>query len=212
MIDFSTLTLLDYGVLLIFFVSCLIAVMRGITREFLGLTGWVISFFIANHASPQIVGQINDTLDLGGLGEALSWGLPFAISVVAWFLIASMIAPGLAQGVLGRFDRWLGILFGLARGTLVVLIIFIIIILPEGEDALPDYIKKSQSTPLMSYTAYHLSGFLPEQLGEKIVDSLSYRPDFGEGPIADKINNSVEDGQKAINNGMKLLKDEKAEY
>ncbi len=210
MIDFSTLTLLDYGVLLILLVSCLIAVIRGMAREFLGLIGWVISFFVANYASPQIVGPLNGTLDLGDLGEALSWGLPFSISVVFWFIVASMIAPGLAQGVLGSFDRWLGILFGFARGALLILIIFIVIILPKGEDGLPDYVKKSQTTPLMSFTAYHLSGFLPDQLSEKIVKSLSYRPDFGEGPIAEKINNSVEASQKAINDSMKLLKDEKA--
>jgi membrane protein required for colicin V production len=211
MIDFSMLTIMDYGVLLILIVSCLIAVVRGMTREFLGLIGWVISFFVANYVSPQIVGPLNGTLDLGGLGEALSWGLPFSISVVVWFILASMIAPGLARGVLGSFDRWLGILFGFARGVLLVLIVFIVIILPKGEDGLPDYVKESQTTTLMSFTAYHLSGFLPNKLSEKIINSLSYRPDHGEEPIAKKITNSVEASQKTINNSMKLLKDEKAE-
>ncbi len=211
MVDFSMLTIMDYGVLLILIVSCLIAVVRGMTREFLGLIGWVISFFVANYVSPQIVGPLNGTLDLGGLGEAISWGLPFSISVVVWFILASMIAPGLARGVLGSFDRWLGILFGFARGVLLVLIVFIVIILPKGEDGLPDYVKESQTTPLMSFTAYHLSGFLPNKLSEKVINSLSYRPDYGEEPIAKKITNSVEASQKTINNSMKLLKDEKAE-
>jgi membrane protein required for colicin V production len=212
MIDIATLTLLDYGVLIILVVSCIIAFMRGMMREFLGLTGWVVSFFAANYAAPRLETTINDTLNLGGFGEALAWGVPFAVSVVAWFIIASMIAPGLARGIFGGFDRWLGMMFGILRGGLVVLILFVASVLAvDGEDNLPEYMKSSRSLPLMSYGAYHLAGFLPEQFSDQIIDNLEYRPTFGQGPVSDKINHSIEAGQKAVDNGMKLLKDEKTE-
>ncbi len=50
--------------------------MRGFMRELLGIIGWVISFVVANYAAPRIAAPINDTLSLGGFGEALSWGFP----------------------------------------------------------------------------------------------------------------------------------------
>jgi len=212
MIDIATLMFLDYGVLIILVVSSIIAVMRGMMREFLGLTGWVMSFFAGNYAAPRLEGPINDTLNLGGFGEALAWGLPFAVSVVVWFIIASLIAPGLARGIFGGFDRWLGMIFGIIRGALVVLILFVASVLAvDGEDNLPDYMKASRTLPLMSYGAYHLAGFLPDQFSDQIIDNLDYRPPFGQGPVSDKINQSIEAGQKAVDNGMQLLKDEKSE-
>jgi len=211
MIDLAALTVLDYAVFFAVAVSCIISLMRGFMRELLGIIGWVVSFVVANYAAPRIAAPINDTLSLGGFGEALSWGLPFALTVVFWFILASMIAPSLARGLLGSFDRWLGIAFGFLRGGLVVLILFIASILSvDGEDNLPDYIKSAQTTPILSKSAYQLAQFLPVQYGDQITDNLSYSPPIIAGSVADQINSTIEVGKEAANNGMKLLKDETA--
>ena len=87
MIDFSTITLVDYGVVLVLVISAIMATLRGMTREILGLAGWIISFFMANYSAPRLGGAINDTLNLGGFGDALGWGIPFAATVVISFII-----------------------------------------------------------------------------------------------------------------------------
>ena len=43
-------------------------------------------------------------------------GLPFAATVIVWFLFASLLSPGLTRAGLGSLDRWLGVIFGVARG------------------------------------------------------------------------------------------------
>ena len=46
-ISLSALTLFDYAVILVLIISAILSTLRGMTREFLGLTGWFISIFIA---------------------------------------------------------------------------------------------------------------------------------------------------------------------
>ena len=41
--DFSGLTYFDYIVLIVISISAIFSMLRGMTREFLGLAGWVIA-------------------------------------------------------------------------------------------------------------------------------------------------------------------------
>ena len=78
MIDFTTLTLVDYGIVLVLILSATMSILRGLTREILGLAGWGVSILIANYSAPLIEDPIVDLLQVKGLGAALAWGLPFA--------------------------------------------------------------------------------------------------------------------------------------
>ena len=49
MIDFATLTLVDYGIVFVLVLSAIMSILRGITREILGLAGWGVSILIANY-------------------------------------------------------------------------------------------------------------------------------------------------------------------
>ena len=48
MIDVTTLTIVDYSVVFVLFISAVFATLRGMTREFLGLLGWIVSVVVAN--------------------------------------------------------------------------------------------------------------------------------------------------------------------
>ena len=209
MIDFATLTLVDYGVALVLIVSAILAMLRGMTRELLGLAGWIASILVANYTAPRLEIAINDALNLGGFGRALGWGIPFAATVVISFIIASLTAPGLTRVGLGSFDRWLGTLFGVIRGVLLVLLLFIAAVLAvEGENQLPDNIKSAHTMPLMSRGAYHLARFFPTEYQDMIINNVAYRPPFGSGPVTETIKDSIDAGKNAVVNSMKLLKDE----
>ena len=183
MIDFATLTLVDYGIVFVFVLSATMAILRGMTREILGLVGWGISIIFANVSAPLIEDPIVDLLQVKGLGAALAWGLPFAVSVVIWFILASLIAPSLKRVGLGRLDRWLGVLFGFVRGYGLVLIVFIAAVFAtEGEDNLPETVKQSHSTPWLSRSSHYFSGLVPKDYRDQLLDYLSYRapPKVGE--------------------------------
>ena len=209
MIDFATLTLVDYGILLVLVLSCVLSTLRGITRELLGLIGWVVSILVANFTAPQIEDPIVDLLQIKGLGAALAWALPFAASVVVWFILASLMAPALTRVGFASLDRWLGVLFGVIRGFGLVLIVFVIAVFgTDGEENLPKIVKDSQSTPLLSRSAHYFSDFVPEDYRDQLIDNLSYRPPIFDSKASDSLNAPIEAGKNAINNGMKLFSDE----
>ena len=82
MSDFATVTLVDYGIFFVLVLSAMMSILRGITREILGLAGWGVSILIANYFAPILEDPIVAFLKVKGLGAALAWGLPFAVSVV----------------------------------------------------------------------------------------------------------------------------------
>jgi membrane protein required for colicin V production len=209
MIDFATLTLVDYGILLVLVLSCVLSTLRGMTRELLGLIGWVVSILVANFTAPQIEDPIVDLLQIKGLGAALAWALPFAASVVVWFILASVMAPALTRVGFASLDRWLGVLFGVIRGFGLVLIVFVIAVFgTDGEENLPKIVKDSQSTPLLSRSAHYFSDFVPEDYRDQLINNLSYRPPIFDSKASDSLNAPIEAGKNAINNGMKLFSDE----
>lgn len=221
MIDFATLTLIDYGIVFVLILSAITSILRGITREILGLAGWGLSILVANYSAPLVEGPIVDLLQVKGLGAALAWALPFAASVVIWFILASLIAPSLKRVGFGSLDRWLGVLFGFVRGYGLVLIIFVAAVFAaEGEGNLPKTVKQSHSTPLLSRSAHYFSGLVPKDYRDQLLDYLSYRaPEtIGEvtiDPASEDGTNTpldapVEAGKKAFRVDMKLLNDEKA--
>jgi membrane protein required for colicin V production len=76
----AALNLVDYAVIFILIVSAILSTLRGMTREALGLAGWPISIFAAKYTAPVIEPTISDIIPVDGLGDALSWALPFAVA------------------------------------------------------------------------------------------------------------------------------------
>ncbi|MDC0649796.1 CvpA family protein [Alphaproteobacteria bacterium] len=211
MIDFATLTLVDYGIFLVLILSAILSILRGITRELLGLAGWAVSILVANFTAPMIETSISDFLQAKGLGAALAWALPFAASVVIWFILAGLLAPGLKRVGFGSLDRWLGILFGFIRGFGLVLIVFVAAVFAaEGEDNLPDIVKESQSTPALSLSAHYFSGFVPKDYRKKLIDYLAYSAPLTTNSVSQDFDAPIEAGKGAIDSGINLFSDEKA--
>ena len=211
MIDLSTLTIVDYAVVLVLFMSAVFSTLRGMTREFLGLLGWVVSVVVANYAKPLLEDPIADLVKADGLGAALAWGLPFAVMVIIWFLMASLLSPGLTRAGLGSLDRWLGIVFGVARGYLLVLLTFIGTVLAlEGENKLPATIQNAHSTPFFSESAKYFANFIPDDYSDKLSSSLIDHK-ASNANTAGGIDNMINNGTDIVKKPLELLNDEKAD-
>ncbi len=215
MIDFTTLTIVDYAVVFVLFMSAVFSTLRGMTREFLGLLGWVVSVVVANYAKPLLEDPIADLINADGLSAALAWGLPFAATVIIWFLLASLLSPGLTRAGLGSLDRWLGVIFGVARGYLLVLLAFIVAVLAlEGENKLPATIQNAQSTPLFSQSAQYFASlqyfasFMPDDYNDKLSSSLIDHKGVN-ATAAEAIDNMIDNDADIVKKPLELLNDEK---
>ena len=168
----GALTLFDYGTLVVVVVSALFSTLRGMTREFLGLAGWFVSIALSRLVAPYVEPHIDSFLPIEGFAEILSWAVPFAASVVAWYLFASLISPGLKRAGLGVLDRWLGILFGVLRGIFLVTLIYVGTVMAlETEENLPESMTDSQSAPHIRQLTALFSQLLPAGLSIRL-DSM----------------------------------------
>ena len=210
MIDLTALTVVDYAVVFVLIVSAIFSTLRGMTREFLGLLGWVVAVVVAYYVRPLLEDPIADMINADGLSAALAWGLPFAATVIIWFLLASLLSPGLTRAGLGSLDRWLGVIFGLARGYLLVLLAFIgAVLATEGQNKLPATIQNAQSTPLFSQSAQYFAKFMPDDYSDKLSSNLIDHTGDG-ATAAETIEKMIDDGAAIVKKPLELLNDEKS--
>lgn len=118
------LTAFDYAALAVIGLSALRGAWRGLLSEIFGLVGWVVAFFVACRYVQLLVPYIPSDWPGGALTQ---WLLAFAAIMVGVVLVASvlnaLVARLVAVSGLGAVDRSLGLLFGIVRGAVFVLLL-----------------------------------------------------------------------------------------
>jgi len=213
--DLAALNIVDFVAIIVLVVSGGLATLRGMTREIMGLAGWPISIVAARLSVPYLEPLLTDLIRIEGISQALAWGIPFILVVVLWFAFSSLVSPSLSKAGLGGLDRWLGFLFGLIRGFIVVLVIYAsAVVAAEGEDNLPGLITDAQITPALRGSAHLMSGVLPPDMREQLIENL---PDASETTeelqkageaVSDSIEDATSDNNVGSDGGLKLLRDE----
>lgn len=131
------MTAFDYAVLAIVGISVLLSLMRGFLREVLALASWVAAFFVAKLYTVQLSPLLPEAIP----NQSLRLLAAFAILFLGTLLIASLLSITLSelfkQIGMGWLDRWLGAVFGLARGVLIVAVL----VLLGGLTSLPQDIR-----------------------------------------------------------------------
>ena len=118
------LTVFDYAALAVIGLSALRGAWRGLLSEVFGLIGWVVAFFVAC----RYVGLVVPYIPANWPGGALTqWLLAFAVVMIGVVIVASVANALIARIVeasgLGGVDRSLGLVFGFARGIVLVLLL-----------------------------------------------------------------------------------------
>ena len=213
--DLAALNIVDFVAIIVLVVSGGLATLRGMTREIMGLAGWPISIVAARLSAPYLEPLLTDLIRVEGISQALAWGIPFIVAVVLWFTFSSLVSPSLSKAGLGGLDRWLGFLFGLIRGFVIVLVIYAsAVVAAEGEDNLPGLVTDAQITPALRESAHLMSGVLPPDMREQLIENL---PDASETTeelqeagetVSERIEDAASDKNDGSGGGLNLLQDE----
>jgi membrane protein required for colicin V production len=114
------MTSLDWIVLAILGLSTFLGVLRGFAREVLSLVSWVLAFVGARLFAPLIAPSLPG-LDSPSLRYAAALVLVFVVILILSSLTAAVIGKLINLAGLGAYDRFLGALFGILRGTVALL-------------------------------------------------------------------------------------------
>jgi membrane protein required for colicin V production len=160
------MTIFDYIVLGIIFVSVLLSITRGVVREVVSLLGWIIAFFVASHYAVNFEPLLPQTIEDESLRMLIVFVMTFFVALVV-VMVGSMLFSKLVRSVgLGLIDRALGAVFGFSRGLLIVLFM----ILTAGFTSLPQqsFWQQALLREPLEMMATQAIPWLPQDLKEHI--------------------------------------------
>lgn len=117
----------DYIIIGVLGLSVLIGLWRGLISEVLALLVWVAAFWVAWTFGPAVAGYFEHSITLPSARIIVGYGLCFVAVLVAGALLRFVIGKLVEGTGLSGTDRLLGMLFGFARGILLVtLMVFLL--------------------------------------------------------------------------------------
>jgi membrane protein required for colicin V production len=152
--DMSNLNFVDFIILAIFFASTLLGFGRGLVSELISLATLIVALIIATlfasplasvfTSSPPVQSAVNQAATAGvNAAQHVSYlaiGISFTLLFVGILIIGAIfgyiIGAAFQAGLMGLGNRFMGGIFGLARGFLINLVlIFLVQLSPFGNSS-----------------------------------------------------------------------------
>jgi membrane protein required for colicin V production len=121
-LNVESISMLDWIVLVVIVFSTLISIKRGFVKEALSLATLIAAMVISRLFGPQVSTLLIDHIEVASLRNVAAYMSLFVATLVTGGLINTLIVQMVHLAGLSGFDRLLGMLFGFARGLLVVVI------------------------------------------------------------------------------------------
>ncbi|WP_339854876.1 CvpA family protein, partial [uncultured Nisaea sp.] len=115
----------DIAIIAVILLSGLLAFARGFFREVLSIGSWVAAFFAALYLYPVAAPYVRQLLGWGDMADLAAGIAVFVVSVIVMSLVTHYVAAALQGSGLSAVDRSLGFLFGIARGAVLVCLLYL---------------------------------------------------------------------------------------
>jgi membrane protein required for colicin V production len=139
------MTWVDLVVLAVLAISALLAFLRGLVREVLGLGAWVGAITAAIWCLPRVRSQFQSWLGETPWVDPVALGVVFVITLIVLSIVSRWISALVRASPVGGLDRTLGLVFGLVRGAALVVLAYIIAGMVVQIDRWPDAVLHAQS-------------------------------------------------------------------
>jgi membrane protein required for colicin V production len=126
----------DWSIIVVILVSGLISMKRGFIKEVLSLVVWVAAFLVASWLKEPLADLFAGWLDTVSMRQLSAFILVFITVLVLGGVVNYLLETLIAMIGLKTTDHLFGVLFGLARGILVVMIAVVYLpkVLPVHQD------------------------------------------------------------------------------
>ncbi|MDR2074761.1 MAG: CvpA family protein [Holosporales bacterium] len=193
----------DTFILIAIFISVLFGFFRGVTKEILSLISWVGSVALTILAFPYAKNIARANIEHGLIADFVSACVLFVLFLTLLSILNYICSNFIKQSVLSGVDRFLGGVFGILRGIIIVAIIDMMVGQWLISDKTPDWINDSKFRPhiikianlvilmlpesIQKSLVSHMSSINKENLLKFIVDDISTQTDLGISEIKDEI-------------------------
>ena len=156
------MNVLDYTILAVMGISALVGLLRGFVRETVSLLVWIAAFWVAMSFSVAVAKHLSGFMHNPSLRVAVAFTVLFVLVLMVGVIINYLLANVLKKAGVGTSDRILGVMFGLARGVMVVALVMILVELtPLVESA---GWRESMIVGLLQPMFAQVQKFLPAEL------------------------------------------------
>jgi membrane protein required for colicin V production len=167
------ITYLDAALIAVCFISGLLAMYRGFSREMLSIVSWAVAaaavlYFVMFHKpfAQEMAQQMGTQV---AVAQIVVGAVIFLIVLIVVHLITARLSDTILDSRVGMVDRVLGFLFGVARGFILIVIpyMFYEAFFPDTNQQYP-WVREAKSLPYIKGTGdslrYVLESYLPSTL------------------------------------------------
>lgn len=117
------MNIVDLTVVFIIVASMLIGGWRGFIREFMSLASWVVALWVAYSYAHFGAEYLTPHIEQEQVRLVAAYAAIFVVVLLAVLILGHMFEKLLTYGGIDRLDRSLGVIFGIARGIIVVVVL-----------------------------------------------------------------------------------------
>lgn len=154
---------LDVVFLVIVGVSALVAIARGVTKELLSITGWILAAVSVYYLLPVVDPIMQKYIASEVLSNLVSGMVILIMFCIFWVLAADKISTQIRFSKLSALDRILGFIFGIFRGVIIVILLQIMISSLIPEESQKGVFAESRYFKLAGDAAGPIKGLIPEK-------------------------------------------------
>ena len=154
---------LDVVFLVIVGVSALVAIARGVTKELLSITGWILAAVSVYYLLPVVNPIMKKYIASEVLSSLVSGMVILIMFCIFWVLAADKISTQIRFSKLSSLDRILGFIFGIFRGVIIVILLQIMISSLIPEESQKGVFAESRYFKLAGDASGPIKSLIPEK-------------------------------------------------
>ncbi len=163
----TTINLLDLIVFGVLGLSALLSFFRGFVREVLSLGAWVGASIVTLYAFPHVAAMLKPHVANIMVASGFAAMFTFIGALIILSVFSSLFLKFVKSGSdVGLLDNAVGLVFGLARGTLLIAVGWFIFTLVVMEKDYPDWLKGSVSLPYVQQVTSYIAKIAPDYLDD----------------------------------------------
>jgi membrane protein required for colicin V production len=181
------MNLVDLLVLAIVGISALLGLSRGLVRELLGLGSWVLAGYGAWRFGPLAKPMLEQAIGNPDIADPAAYAIVFVLLLVVLSLLANLVGRAVEMSALGGLDRSLGLLFGILRAAMVLILAYIPLAKVFPPERWPPQLAQARTVPWIaqgaSWAVAHFPGIklnlpdLPDDKPTTSADLLHATPE-----------------------------------
>lgn len=184
----TTLNLFDLIVFAIVGLSAIMSFFRGFVREFLSLGTWVGATVITLYTFPDVSQMLKPHIKSETVASGFAGLFTFMGALVLLSIASALLMKFLKSGQdVGFINNIMGMIFGVARGTLLVAVGFYVFALTTDKEHYPEWMKYSFSLPYVETASAWVAHLAPGYLDE-LTDTTKKE-------TMDKLNDALDDAK-----------------